>query len=182
MIIRGNGLRPRSRWCWPAISTSFPRPRTSIIRPPGPTTRCSARDPRKLPVPAWPWPDRCAARGHRRARPVHLLGLSGRRLAEELGHPDRPSAAVAAGQRPADQCRHRQLCPRLGEAVGPCAGLGGFRSRGGVDVAGLPPPRITDDHRSAWTSDIPRASRTFRPAGRRRGNRVRDRNDGPSRC
>ena len=34
-------------------------------------------------------------------RPLHLLGLSGRRLAEEQRHPHRPSAAVAAGRRPA---------------------------------------------------------------------------------
>ena len=65
-------------------------------------------DPRGLPVPARPRPDRRAARRHRRAGPVHVLGLSGRRLAEELGHPDRPPAAVAAGQRPPDRRRHRQ--------------------------------------------------------------------------
>ena len=35
-------------------------------------------------------------------RALHLLGLPGRRLAEELGHPHRPPAAVAAGRRPAD--------------------------------------------------------------------------------
>ena len=35
------------------------------------------------------------------AGPLHLLGLPGRRLAEELGHPHRPPAAVAAGRRPA---------------------------------------------------------------------------------
>ena len=110
----------------------IPAAATSTTPPHGPMTRCSARDPRGLPVPARPRADRRAARGHRCAGPVHVLGLSGRRLAEELGHPDRPPAAVAAGQRPPDQCRHRQLCARLGEAVGPCAGLGGFRSRDGV--------------------------------------------------
>ncbi len=35
------------------------------------------------------------------AGPLHLLGLSGRRLAEEQRHPDRPPAAVAAGRGPA---------------------------------------------------------------------------------
>ena len=39
--------------------------------------------PRELPVAARPRADRCAARRHRRARPIHLLGLSGRRLAEK---------------------------------------------------------------------------------------------------
>ena len=41
MSIRRSGLRRKNRWCWPATSTSFQRPRTSIIRPPGSTTRCS---------------------------------------------------------------------------------------------------------------------------------------------
>ena len=31
MSIRRSGLKPRSRWCWPATSTSSRRPRTSII-------------------------------------------------------------------------------------------------------------------------------------------------------
>ena len=35
------------------------------------------------------------------AGPLHVLGLSGRRLAEEQRHPHRPPAAVAAGRRPA---------------------------------------------------------------------------------
>ena len=52
-------------------------------------------------------PDGCAARRHRRARPIHLLGLSGRRLAEEPRPAHRSSVAVAAGQRPADRCRGR---------------------------------------------------------------------------
>ena len=90
--------------------------------------------PRKLPGPARPWPDGRAARGHRRAGAIHLLGLSGRRLAEELGPAHRPSPDVAAGQRPADRCRRRFLCARLGEAVRPRAGLGGPRSRGGVNI------------------------------------------------
>ena len=43
-----------------------------------------------------------AFRGLRRpGRALHLLGLSGRRLAEEQRHPHRPPAALAAGRRPA---------------------------------------------------------------------------------
>ena len=45
-------------------------------------------------------PDRRGARDQRRAGALHVLGLSGRRLAEEQRHPHRPSAAVAAGGRP----------------------------------------------------------------------------------
>ena len=60
-----------------------------------------------------------------RAGSVHLLGLSGRRLAEERRHPHRPPAAVTAGRRPADRSGHRQACARLGKAVGPRPGLGG---------------------------------------------------------
>ena len=54
------------------------------------------RDPRRQ---RWPWP-------------LHVLGLSGGRLAEELGHPDRPPPAVAAGQRPAGGRRRRGSSPR----------------------------------------------------------------------
>src|SRR5205814_1789084 len=72
---------------------------------------------------------------HRRARALHLLGLPGRRLAEEPRPAHRPSAAVAAGQRPARQCRDRQLCAGLGEAVGPRASVGRSGSGGGVDLA-----------------------------------------------
>ena len=69
-------------------------------------------------------PHRRAARGHRRAEALHLLGLSGRRLAEEQRHPHRPPAAVAAGLRPPGGGRHRQACARLGKALRPRAGLG----------------------------------------------------------
>ena len=41
-------------------------------------------------------PHRRRARDQRRGRALHLLGLSGRRLAEEQRHPHRSSAAVAA--------------------------------------------------------------------------------------
>ena len=82
-----------------------------------------AADPRQVPRADQPWPDRRDPRGQRRSRPLHLLGLSGGRLAEELGHPDRPSAAVAAGRRPAHRRRHRQARALLGAAVRSRAGL-----------------------------------------------------------
>ena len=47
----------------------------------------------------------------RQARRLHLLGLSGRRLAEEQRHPHRPPAAVAASRRPARRRRRRQGAP-----------------------------------------------------------------------
>ena len=56
-------------------------------------------------------------------RALHVLGLSGRRLAQERRHPHRSFAAVAAGRRPADRRRHRPPCTRLGQAVRSCAGL-----------------------------------------------------------
>ena len=59
----------------------------------------------------------------RRIRPLHLLGLPGRRLGQGRRHPHRPPAAVAAGRRPADRCRHRSPCARMGQAVRPRAGL-----------------------------------------------------------
>ena len=59
------------------------------------------------------------------SRALYVLGLSGRRVAAEQGHPHRPSAAVARGGRPARRRGHRQACARRREAVGPCAGLGG---------------------------------------------------------
>ena len=46
------------------------------------------------------------------AEPVHVLGLSGRRLAEGPRHPHRPHSAVAAGGRPSQALRHRQACAR----------------------------------------------------------------------
>ena len=75
-----------------------------------------------------------------RARALHLLGLSGRRLAEEQRHSHRPHPAVAAGGRPAHWRRHRQACARLGKAVGPRAGLRRYGLSPGA--RGLrPPPR-----------------------------------------
>ena len=60
------------------------------------------------------------------ARPLHLLGLSGRRLAEGPRHPHRPHPGLAAGGRPDVVGRRRQAHARLGEAVRPRAGVGGI--------------------------------------------------------
>ena len=46
--------------------------------------------------PHQPRPHRGGPGDHRCGRALHVLGLPGRRLAEELGHPHRPPAAVAA--------------------------------------------------------------------------------------
>ena len=83
----------------------------------------SPRNPRELSIPARSWTDGRAACRHRRARPIHLLGLSSRRLAEKSWPAHRSSVAVATGERPTGRCRHRQLCACLGKAVGSRAGL-----------------------------------------------------------
>src|SRR5262249_7982022 len=85
----------------------------------------AAEIPRSLPSRF----DRRGPRRKRWARPLHVLGLPGRRLAEERWHPHRPSAAIAAGGRSADRRRGRQARARLGEAVGPRSGLGGSRTQ-----------------------------------------------------
>ena len=58
-----------------------------------------ARDARQVPPARGARLHRCVARRQRRERPLHLLGLSGRRLAAEQRHPHRPCPAVAAGGR-----------------------------------------------------------------------------------
>ena len=85
----------------------IPAAGTSTTRRLGQRRPVPPAHPRKLPVAARPRTDRRAARRHRRSGPIHLLGLSGRRLAEEPRLAHRSSAAVAAGQRPADRCRGR---------------------------------------------------------------------------
>jgi exodeoxyribonuclease-3 len=57
-------------------------------------------------------------------RALTNLGLTdGRRVDEGQRHPHRPSAAVAAGGRPAGGCRYRPARARLGQAVRSCPGL-----------------------------------------------------------
>src|SRR5436189_208852 len=79
-------------------------------------------------------------RAHRRRarlpagpRCLHVLGLSGRRLAEGSRHPHRPHPGLPASGRPARRRRHRQAHPRLGEALRP-------RTRVGGDGPGLAHP------------------------------------------
>ena len=103
---RASCWRSRSRWCWPATTTSSRQPSDAddppawmgdaLFQPRDAAARfarCSmARPHRRLP------------RQRRHAAALHLLGLSGRRLAAEQRHPHRSSAAVAAGRRPAGGC------------------------------------------------------------------------------
>ena len=42
-----SGSVSKSRWCWPATTTSFPHPKTRITRPPGQKMRCSCRTTRE---------------------------------------------------------------------------------------------------------------------------------------
>ena len=77
-------------------------------------------------------PDRRSARDHGRRRPLHLLGLSGGRLAKEQRHPHRPSASVPAGRRQAAIGHDRQGDARTRQGLRPYAGagrLGGVRRR-----------------------------------------------------
>ncbi len=46
-----------------------------------------------------------------------VLGLSGRRLAEEQRHSHRSSDAVARGLRPVASDRYREACARVGKAL-----------------------------------------------------------------
>ena len=64
-----------------------------------------------------PWPDGRPARDHGRSRALHLLGLSGRRLAAQQGHLHRPPADVATGGRPARESDHRQGAAGRGQTV-----------------------------------------------------------------
>src|SRR5262245_25281664 len=78
-----------------------------------------------------------------RARPLHRLGLPGRRLAEGPRHSHRPHPGLAPGRRPDRHGRHRQVHPRLGEALGPRSGLGGTGGR-------LDPPISGDRSRATF--------------------------------
>ena len=92
-----------------------------------------AGDPRRLAAARQSRPDRRLARLRAGARPLFLLGLSGRRLAEEQRHPHRPHPAVAAGRRPPHRGVDRQAHARLGQALGPRAGGGRTRFRAAPD-------------------------------------------------
>ena len=71
---------------------------------------------RRIPRADQSRPHRRGARDQRRSRPLYVLGLSGRRLAEEQRHPHRPPAAVAARRRQAHRRRHRPPCARPGRS------------------------------------------------------------------
>ena len=96
---------------------------TPTIRPPGPATPCSS--PRVAAafraLKYLGLTDAYMAR-RRLARRLHLLGLSGRRLAAEPRHPHRPRPALAPGRRRPDQRGHPSRRPGAGKAVGPCTG------------------------------------------------------------
>ncbi len=79
--------------------------RARLRRPAGLDRRraVSAADARAFPHALEPRLHRRAARDHGRGRALHLLGLSGGRLAAQQRHLHRPPAAVAAGRRPARQ-------------------------------------------------------------------------------
>ena len=100
-----------------------------------------ARDPRRLPPPR---PSRLHRRAARR-RPgpghLHLLGLPGRRVPEELGPQDRPRPPDAAGRRPPRDLRHRRRDPLAREAVGPRADLGDARALSPNELSARAPPR-----------------------------------------
>ena len=92
----------RSRWRSAATTTSSPSRATPTIPQPGPATPCSSpRRARAFRALNWLGLTDAYTRRRRRAGRLHLLGLSGRRLAAEPRHPHRPPAALAAGRRPA---------------------------------------------------------------------------------
>ena len=106
----------------------------------GPTTRCAGRNRERVTVPWSISADRRLPGVQRRAAHVQLLGLPGRRMAEGFRPSDRPSAAVAAGRRPAVGVRHRQGSARQAEGVGSHprlvrdrpAGLNAYSPRGNL--------------------------------------------------
>src|SRR6202167_3677811 len=67
------------------------------------------------------WPDRRLAGDDRRRRPLHVLGLSGGRVAAEQRHPHRSPAALVPGRRPAALRRHRQGHARPRQSLRPHA-------------------------------------------------------------
>ena len=99
-----------------------------------------APDAPGLPPHRQPRPHRRAPRRRPGTGHLHLLGLPGRRLPEELGHPHRPRSAHPAGRGPPRHLRHRRRDPQPREAVRPRPDLGHAR----LDAArgrGPPPPQ-----------------------------------------
>ena len=100
----------------------------------------SARDPRRLPPPRPSRLHRRAARRRPGAGHLHVLGLPGRRVPEELGAQDRPRAPDPAGGRPARDLRRRRRDPLAGEAVRPRADLGDPRALSPTGLSARAPP------------------------------------------
>ncbi len=122
--------RPRCRSFWPAISTSFPSP-TDAQAAGGLAQRRAlpAGKPRGVPAACCNLGLTDAIRAcHPGAGRLHVLGLSGRLLAEGRRHPHRSSAAVAAGVDLLVGAGIDKHHARLGEAVRPRAGLGRAQS------------------------------------------------------
>ena len=94
----------------------IPAARTSIIRRPGSTTRCSARTRESFQaLLGLGLTDALRAVTDAPGQYTFWDYQAGR-LAEKPRHSHRPPAAVAAGQRPAARGRNRQLCPRPGKS------------------------------------------------------------------
>jgi hypothetical protein len=85
-----------------------------------------AGDPREMARTRIARLHRRAARLRRIRGPLHLLGLPGRRLATKPRHPHRPPPPLPPGRRQDQGRGDLQARAQLGEAVGPCAGGGGF--------------------------------------------------------
>ena len=125
-----------------------------------------ARDPRRLPPPRAPRPDRRAPRRRPGPGHLHLLGLPGRRLPEELGHPHRPRAPDPAGRRPARDLRHRRRDPLAREALRPRPDLGHARGLTG-DARPVDRPDPADERRRCRST--PPAATATRRSRRRPG-------------
>ncbi len=80
-----------------------------------------------VPAHHEPRPDRRRAGLQLRRRAIHILGLSGRRVAEEFGPENRPHSAFAPSRQPARPRGDRQEASRLGQAFGSHPCLGGAR-------------------------------------------------------
>jgi len=127
-------------------------------------------DPRQIPRAAGARLHRRAARRHRRSGPLHVLGLSGRRLAAQQRHPHRPSPDVAAGRRPPARRRGRQIYAGARQAVRSHARMG--RAQRQLTVAALAattahrPVSSAEGASGAWGPQALRSKARSSPADR----------------